>query len=89
MMLDTNVEQDEMTCCVQEWRDWWWGGVRFFLLLFFLKKTFLIHFSFFFFFSEKIRLDIAGKSDEMPSPIFSKKIYKKKNNFRMCLLQIT
>ena len=36
MMLGKNVEQDEMTCCVQEWNageigrlGWWWGDICF------------------------------------------------------------
>ena len=39
MMLGTNVEQDEMTCCIQESQLWWdWGGGG--GLVFFSKKTF-------------------------------------------------
>ena len=42
MILVTNVEHDEMTCCVQEWqlwRDWGWGHL---LLFFFFLKPFLV-----------------------------------------------
>ena len=42
MMLGTNVEQDEMTCCVQERQLWRGGGgvVGTFVCLFFLKNLF-------------------------------------------------
>ena len=48
MMLGTNVEQDEMMCCIHEWqlwRDWGWGGgwgggATF--VCFFSKKSFLV-----------------------------------------------
>ena len=41
MILGTNAEQDEMTCCVQEWQLWWhWVRVGGHLLLFFSKNTF-------------------------------------------------
>ena len=38
MMLSTNVEQDKMTCCVQEWQLWWdWVGRRGTFVVVFLK----------------------------------------------------
>ena len=39
MMLGTNVEQEEMSCCIQEWRLWRDLGGH---LFFFSKKTFLL-----------------------------------------------
>ena len=46
MSLGTNVEQDEMTCCVQEWQLWRdWVDI-----FFFLKKRFLVFLSIFGFF---------------------------------------
>ena len=45
MMLGTNIEQDEMTCCVQEWQLWRdWGGCERVGggYLFFSKKPFLV-----------------------------------------------
>ena len=39
MMLGTNVEQDEMTCCLQEWQLWLDCGRH---LFFFSKKPFLV-----------------------------------------------
>ena len=42
MMLGTNVEQDEMTCCIQVcqlWRDWGVGGT---FVCFFSKKPLLV-----------------------------------------------
>ena len=61
MMIGTNVEQDEMMCCVQEWQLWRdWGDICFLLLFFFFffvfffflvfLKTNLFYFFFFFFF---------------------------------------
>ena len=55
MMQGTNVEQDEMTCCIQEWQLWrdrggGGGGAGgalviifiYFYFFFFSKKTFLV-----------------------------------------------
>ena len=46
MILDTNAEQDEMTCCVQEsqlWQDGVRGGGGVVgVTFFFLKNTFLV-----------------------------------------------
>ena len=42
MRLGTNVEQDEVTCCGQEWQLWRGGGGGQLLLFFFSKKPFLV-----------------------------------------------
>ena len=49
MIIGRNIEQEEITCCIQEWElwhdfvgEWGGGGVGCGDIVFFLKKTFLV-----------------------------------------------